>query len=127
MDYDDLGIGEESPSEKLARENMEADLKLLADLRRMRVERGLSQSDLGKILGISQASVSVFEAEGDPKLSTVRRYAHALCVAVTHEAKPVEFRVSWSGRFSGTAGAPAQFSVEVGPAETKRKDFAVAA
>ncbi len=127
MDYDDLGIGEETSRERVARENMEADLKLLADLRRIRLERGLSQAELGKILGVSQATVSAFEAEPDPKLSTIRRYAHALCVEVTHEAKPAEFLVSWSGRFSATVGAPAQFSVIMAAAETKRNDFAVAA
>jgi transcriptional regulator with XRE-family HTH domain len=128
MDYDDLGIGEESPGEKLARENMEADLKLLLELRRIREERGLSQADLGKLLGISQASVSAFEAEGDPKLSTIRRYAHALCVNITHEAKPAELVVSWSGRFAArTSTAPTQYSTVMAAAETKRNDFAVAA
>jgi transcriptional regulator with XRE-family HTH domain len=128
MDYDDLGIGEESPSEKLARENMEADLRLLSELRRIREERGLSQKALGEILGVSQATVSAFEAEEDPKLSTIRRYAQALCVSVAHEAKAVEFTTSWSGRFSASStGAPGQFSVLIGAAETKRNDFAVAA
>lgn len=128
IDYDDLGIGEESPSERLARENMEADLRLLAELRRIREERGLSQAALGEILGVSQATVSAFEAETDPKFSTVRRYAHALCVSVSHEAKPVEFTTSWSGRFAPAAsGAPGQFPVVIGAVESKRNDFAVAA
>jgi transcriptional regulator with XRE-family HTH domain len=121
MDHDHLGIGDESPRERLARENMEADLKLLAALRRARDEQGLSQTDLGRLLGISQASVSAFEAESDPKLSTIRRYAFALNVAISHDVKSC-------GRVSSTQPAAAsQRTVEVGAAEAKRNDFAMAA
>lgn len=128
MDHDHLGIGDESPRERLARENMEADLKLLAALRRARDEQGLSQSDLGRLLGISQASVSAFEAESDPKLSTIRRYAFALNVSISHEVKPCEYTTKWVGRVSSTQPAPAsQRTVEVGAAEAKRNDFAMAA
>lgn len=126
--HDHLGVGEESSRERLARENMEADLRLLAALRQAREDLGLSQTDLGKILGISQASVSAFEAESDPKLSTIRRYAFALNVAVSHEVKPCEYTATWVGRTSSTQPvARRQITVEVGAVEAKRNDFAVAA
>lgn len=128
MDHDYLGIGDESPRERLARENMEADLKLLAALRQAREDLNLSQAELGRILGISQASVSAFEAESDPKLSTIRRYAFALNVSLSHDVKPCEYTTTWVGRVSSTQPAtPKQVPVEVGAAEAKRNDFAIAA
>lgn len=51
-------------------------LSRLVDIRR---EQGLTQKDVADRLGIKQATVSDFERmDSDPKLSTVRKYAHAI-------------------------------------------------
>lgn len=84
---DELELDDETPSERLARELAESDIKLIHDLRRAREEHGLSQAELGMILGVSQATVSAFESGAEAKLSTIRRYAHALGVVVTHSTR----------------------------------------
>jgi transcriptional regulator with XRE-family HTH domain len=46
----------------------------------------MNQADLARKLGITPSAVSQFERLGsDPRLSTLRRYAVALDVMVTHE------------------------------------------
>ncbi|WP_187240638.1 helix-turn-helix domain-containing protein [Microbacterium mitrae] len=133
MNDDDLGFDEETPREQIARLNMEADLAMLAMLRQIREDRGLSQTELGELLGVSQASVSAFESETDPKLSTVRRYAHALCATITHHVEPQDTAFNdarWQPRFR-TPGAnlnrSKQVRVEMGLQSAKRTDFAMAA
>lgn len=89
--FDELGLDDETPSERLARELAEADIDLINTLRCIREQQGLSQAGLGDLLGISQATVSAFESgEADAKLSTIRRYAHALKVMVSHSVRPLD-------------------------------------
>lgn len=49
-------------------------------LRETRISQGLSQEDLAKRLGITQASVAQFETERFPdfRMTTISSYAHAL-------------------------------------------------
>jgi len=61
------------------------DYRLLFDLQRLRVAQGLSQKDVAKLLGITQQAVSKFEnLDSDPRLSTIRQYAHAIGALVAH-------------------------------------------
>lgn len=136
FDLDPFGFGEETPGEKLARENMEADLDLIAALRAVREARGLSQTQLAELLGVSQAAVSTFESDGDSKLSTVRRYAHALGASIRHQVvhEGVDFAASYwptSGvSFRGVAHeqpAPAQSLDASWVRGSKKSDFALGA
>lgn len=80
-----LGFGVSSREERRARALVRADRKFLRDLIAIRKQSGLSQQDVADRLGISQASVAAFERyDNDPKLSTVRRYAHAVDALVAH-------------------------------------------
>jgi transcriptional regulator with XRE-family HTH domain len=61
------------------------DFQLLADLVQVRISSGLTQADVAERLGISQQAVSKLESyDSDPKLSTIRRYAHAVGALVAH-------------------------------------------
>lgn len=78
-----------TPSGRLALELAREHRKLLADLTQLRRDSGVSQEELATRLGVSQATVSEFERVGnDPKLSTVRRYAHALGAMIIHQMSP---------------------------------------
>lgn len=68
-----------------AKHNARADRELLAALVNLRIEAGISQSEVAEAAGISQQAVSKFErTDGDPKLSTVRQYADAVGALVCH-------------------------------------------
>ena len=80
-----LGIDRASATQRRARALVKADRALLRSLVALRKEQGLKQKDIAERLGISQASVASFERyDNDPKLSTVRRYAHAVGALVAH-------------------------------------------
>ena len=52
---------------------------------------GLSQRDVARLLGITQASVAAFERyDNDPRLSMLRRYALAVGVTITHDVEPFD-------------------------------------
>jgi len=72
---------------------LDSDEELLASLVDKRVERGLSQKQLGKRIGVTQATISDFErAGGDPRMSTIRRYALAVDTHIFHfitDFKPI--------------------------------------
>lgn len=62
-----------------------ADYRLVAALVKVRKERGLSQQDVADRLGLTQQAVAKIERyDNDPKLSTLRRYAHAVGALVAH-------------------------------------------
>lgn len=74
-----------SPARKRARDLARADEKLHAKLLRAREIQGLTQQGIADIMGVSQPTVASFEAyDNDPKLSTIRRYAHAVGVTISH-------------------------------------------
>ena len=80
-----LSIDRASRNQRRARALVEADRALLRSLVEVRRSRGLTQKQVAERLGISQASVASFERyDNDPKLSTVRRYAHAVEALVAH-------------------------------------------
>ncbi|SDU37847.1 helix-turn-helix domain-containing protein [Jiangella alkaliphila] len=58
--------------------------RLYATLRQLRMERGLTQAELGQRLGLTQRKVSLFES-GDRRIDVVElaRYARALQFGLT--------------------------------------------
>jgi len=125
---DELELDDETPSERLARLLAEADYKLIHDLRLAREAQNLTQAQLGAILGVAQASVSAFESgEADAKLSTIRRYAHALGVTVGHSVRTYDLAAEG---FVGTAVPSNRQKTPVHSyvaATSKRSDFALGA
>lgn len=106
-------------------------LEALITLRKSRY----TQQQLAQLLGISQASVAAFERyDNDPKLSTLRRYAHAVGARVTHcVSDVVDRRDEWvspvAGSFSyaiATHQAPAQRTVPA-PARSIQAQVCLAA
>jgi len=88
-----------SPSRKRALALAEADEELHAKLLRVRSEMHLSQAEVAGIMGVSQPTVASFERyDNDPKLSTIRRYAHAIGATITHSVflDGVEVESGWT-------------------------------
>lgn len=83
---DGLGFEEEmTPAERHAMDLAIADDNLILELRDARIRRGLTEDELGTRLGISGQKVREFEGlQASPTLQTIRRYAAALSVNVTH-------------------------------------------
>ncbi len=80
-----LGLEAGSPDQLRAEFLADGDRALLRELVKVRKARGLSQKDVGEILGISQPSVAAFEAhDSNPTLASVRRYAHAVGALIEH-------------------------------------------
>ena len=131
--FDELELDDETHSEQLARELAESDINLIHTLRCVREEQGLSQRQLGDRMGVSQATVSDFESgESEPKLSTVRRYAHALDVLVTHTVRPCSGEkpegFMWvSVQAAVPASRPASELHNYRVGNSKRTDFALGA
>lgn len=73
-------------AEILAYELALADINLIHDLKAARIQQGISEEELARRLGISVDFVRIFESnqQRGVELATVRRYAHALGVRVTH-------------------------------------------
>lgn len=67
----------------------ESDLTMLVELVELRRKSPLTQEDVARALGITQQAVSAFERlESDPRLSTIRQYAHAVGALVAHDVRP---------------------------------------
>lgn len=135
--FDD-GLGfeeEETPHERLGRQLAEADLELINTIRKKRLERGLSQAELGRLLGVSQATVSEFESGmAEPRLQTVRRYARALGVMIEHTVRDADLRYTRGAMAVETQVNPGvQYTLvrELGSysaaANSQRTDFSLAA
>ena len=59
------------------------------NLKRIRLGRGLTQKELGDLLGVSQATVGQYETnQNPPKLETLQRIADALSISVTDILDP---------------------------------------
>jgi len=83
-------LDELTPSELLAYSLAVADQELIGSLKQARIDRGFTEESFGAILGISTDSVRAFEGlQTDPSLATIRRYAHALGVLISHEVEPI--------------------------------------
>jgi transcriptional regulator with XRE-family HTH domain len=62
----------------------------LADFRRA---KGLTLQELGELMGVSHVSVRKLENQGNPRLSTLKRYATALEVPVAQIVDALEIPV----------------------------------
>lgn len=75
----------------LALHNSNSSYGLMFSLVQARKTAGLKQPDVAERMGISQQAVSKIEdMDGDPKLSTIRRYATAIGVCLDLKLKPEE-------------------------------------
>lgn len=80
-----LGVDPEAREMARAKVLASNDLELLSGLVDLRRQQNISQADLAEKLGISQATVAAFErTDNDPKLSTIRRYAHGVGALIVH-------------------------------------------
>lgn len=83
-----LGGDLDDPQESLARDLVREDMDLIASLRRERSRQGIERKDVAARLGVSVQTVADFERlGGDPRLSSIRRYALALGVRITHQVE----------------------------------------
>lgn len=84
--FEALGVNDSTPEARLAERLVDADNDLIDKLVEARRRRGLTQVEVGRRMGISQGAVARIEsADRDPHLSTLRRYALAIGVRVTHD------------------------------------------
>lgn len=86
VDLDEqLGIDLTNPSHRLARLLADQDEALVDRLVQLRKDKGLSQQDVADAMGVTQSAVARIESgERDPRLSTLRRYAHAVGALIEH-------------------------------------------
>jgi transcriptional regulator with XRE-family HTH domain len=128
-----LDSSKHSADQLRATELARGDYKFIADLVQQRKAAGLTQEDVALRIGISQPSVAKFERhDSDPKLSTIRRYAHAIGALIGHSVLPDDGGMTKDKRWITVS-----FSVDM-PADdrahavgtypvSKRVDFALAA
>lgn len=88
-------------AEKLAREDREMRFALVEARR----SAGMTQADVAEALGVKQSTIAAFERyDNDPRLSTIRRYALAVGVSISHTVTPSTSRSANESAGSG-AGA----------------------
>lgn len=94
----------------------------------------MSQAEVAEVMGVTQPAVSSFEAyDNDPRLSTVRRYAHAVGVTIAHtvtldEGPEVECGWQYLGDTAFTyVGVPAQPSHRVDAPDVSQQLLVLAA
>lgn len=86
-----LGIDPDDPQQQLAAYLVGQDMVLIRALSAERSRLGLGHDDMAERLGVSAETVADFERlGGDPRLSTIRRYALALGVRITHTVERVD-------------------------------------
>lgn len=84
-----LEVDPRSPDMMRAEQLAANDRALLRNLVQVRKDRGLTQQQVADILGVTQASISRFEAyDSNPTLASIRRYAHAVEALVNHDVEP---------------------------------------
>lgn len=82
---DPLYMADETALERQARIAVTSDTDLLFDLRALREKLGIPQSVVATRMGVPVTDVAKFERyDNNPKLSTIRRYAHAINAVVQH-------------------------------------------
>ncbi|MFG2077937.1 helix-turn-helix domain-containing protein [Nonomuraea maritima] len=96
-----LGIDPDDPEVQRESAAVERDMRLIEALVGVRKQLGLTQAEVAERMGRSQPAVSDFErVGGDPRMSTIRRYALAVGAEVCHIVRT-------QGMASGTTSAPA--------------------
>lgn len=82
-----LGISPNDPLALRADALVGQDEALLDDLIKIRKDY-FTQAEVAEKLGVKQSTIAAFERYGnDPKLSTIRRYAHAVGALVAHKVE----------------------------------------
>ena len=133
---DFLELESETTSERRARILARNDSDLMSNLVALRKSKGITQQVLADRLGLTQATIASFESyESDPKLSTIRRYAHALEALVNHVVEADEGQYdngeAWHVMSFSLPNLAASRQSKTAPTyiavAPKRTDFAVAA
>ncbi|SIC74045.1 Helix-turn-helix [Mycobacteroides abscessus subsp. abscessus] len=85
------GIQNPTRADRVGMEVADEQLKLVFGLRNVRVERGLSISDVAETMGVDPAQVSRLESGStNPTMSTIRRYAKAVAAVFRVEVRKWE-------------------------------------
>jgi ribosome-binding protein aMBF1 (putative translation factor) len=80
-----LGFDMSDPSHRLAQDMAFGDDDFLEELVKFRIGSGMTREQVAHSMNRSVDAVKAFETVGaDPSLATIRRYAHAIGVRVTH-------------------------------------------
>lgn len=88
-DYEELKSAIDTPTGRRTLALVNAEWKLVDDLVAFRKSKGLSQTDVAKLLGIRQPAVAAFENhENEPKYSTLIRYSLAIEAELAIEVRP---------------------------------------
>ena len=83
-----LGLDPTSPEVLRADLLAENDQQLMDALVQVRIERGFTQAQVAKIMGVKQPTVADFEAhDSNPTLARIRRYAHAVGALISHRVE----------------------------------------
>lgn len=125
----------DSPSRQRAVALAKADEMLHAALLQARRDQGISQQQVADALGVTQPTIAAFERyDNDPRLSTVRRYAHAVGVVVSHSVTRdgVEVQCGWtpissSGLFFAVHAGDLARQILLTAPDSGRTDFSLAA
>lgn len=73
------GIDKPTSPDRLGIELAKEHLKLVMDLRAIRLDRGMSVNDVADAIGVDAAQVSRFESGStNPTMTTIKRYAKAV-------------------------------------------------
>jgi predicted transcriptional regulator len=80
-----LGLDPTSPEVQRAEALVESSHALIDDLIQVRKNRGLSRVEVSILMGVPLSAVHDLESyDGDPTLSTIRLYAHAVGAVLSH-------------------------------------------
>lgn len=108
----DLGFDVEDPAVLAANEDSEEHARLIETLVALRKAQDLKQNVVADRMGTTQSRVSSFERiSGDPRLSTVMRYARAVDARVRIRVSPHQ-ESHWQQRLHGTSAVMASPEVD---------------
>lgn len=86
----------EKPEVRERREDLRELHHILDELVALRKACGMSQTDVAKVMGVKQPTISQFETESsDPKISTLQRYARAVGTRLRVSVAPAP---AWTAR-----------------------------
>lgn len=123
-----LGFDPSGPEARRAQLLASNDRALLRELIAIRKERGVSQREVGEMMGISQPSVAAFEAhDSNPKLSTIRRYAHAVGALIRHTVASDDGQLGDPDRAAGWQTARLEASIRTPTAKEAVQPFRLSA
>ena len=84
-------MGDEIQSELKAHvmEFLKVQREFIESLIKIREAKGLSQADVGQLLGLSQSAVAQFEKyDSNPTMGSIRRYAMVFGASISMDAEP---------------------------------------